>query len=410
MNVVASDRLWAYALFAGALSSAGVPLYLYAPKFYFDEYGVGLVTLGFALFCLRLLDLAQDPLLGRLSVVLSQARRGILSIAAIVLSLAMIGLFAITPPVAPLLWFVLMLTLVFTTFSFLTINFYAQGVAKAERMGPSGHLRLARWRETGGLVGICLAAALPAVFATVSAAPFAMYAGLFSVVICAATLAMAREWDRQLIRHPQAFIYVLRDRTARQILIVALINAAPVAVTSTLFLFFVESRLAAPNAAGPLLLLFFASAALAVPIWTFLAERYGLKRILLMAMTLAIVSLFWVVALDRGDVVGFAIICVVSGVAVGADMTLVPALFAQRVARIGASTAASFGLWSFVSKLSLAVAAVVLLPSLEFVGFRAGQENSATALSALTLMYALVPCGLKLLAIAVLQRTELSES
>lgn len=410
MTTVVSERLWAYALFAGALSSAGVPLYLYAPKFYFDNYGVGLATLGVALFCLRLLDVVQDPLLGRLSTVFSSRRPGVLCVAAFVLSSAMIGLFAVEPPVAPLLWFVLMLTLVFSTFSFLTINFYAQGVAKAKRLGPAGHLRLARWRETGGLIGICVASASPAVFAAVSSVPFAMFAGVFAAMTCMAALAMAGEWDRDMIRQPQAFAHVLRDRTARQILLIGLVNAAPVAVTSTLFLFYVESRLNAPDAAGPLLLLFFMSAALAAPLWTFLAERFGLKRVLRAAMGLAIFSLFWVLFLNSGDVIAFGVICVLSGAAVGADMTLIPAVFAQRIAHIGASTTDGFGLWSFVSKFSLAVAAVILLPSLEFAGFRSGQENSAVALGVLTWTYALVPCALKLLAIAVLQRTDLRES
>ena len=409
MSAAVPDRLWAYALFAGAMSSAGVPLYLYAPKFYFDNYGVGLATLGLALFCLRLLDVVQDPLLGRLSAALSGGRRGILCAAAVVLSSAMIGLFAIEPPFAPLLWFVLMLTLVFSTFSFLTINFYAQGVAKAERMGPAGHLRLARWRETGGLIGICVASAVPAVFATISAVPFALFAGLFSALTCGAALAMAGEWDRDMVRHPQGFLQVLQDRAARQILLIGLVNAAPVAVTSTLFRFFVESRLAAPDAAGPLLLLFFLSAALAAPIWTFLAERFAFKKVLLAAMGLAVFSFSLVLVLASGNVIGFGFICVLSGAAVGADMTLIPAVFAQRLARIGASTTDGFGLWSFVSKFSLAFAAVIILPSLEFAGFQAGQENSAAALSVLTLIYALVPCGLKLIAIAVLQRTELHE-
>jgi glycoside/pentoside/hexuronide:cation symporter, GPH family len=40
---------------------------------------------------------------------------------------------------------------------------------------------------------------------------------------------------------------VLADPLARRLLLLALVNAAPVAVTSTLFLFFVESRLAAPG-------------------------------------------------------------------------------------------------------------------------------------------------------------------
>ena len=410
MTTVVSERLWAYALFSGALSSAGVPLYLYAPKFYFDNYGVGLATLGVALFCLRLLDVVQDPLLGRLSTVFSSRRPGVLCVAAFVLSSAMIGLFAVEPPVAPLLWFVLMLTLVFSTFSFLTINFYAQGIAKAKRLGPAGHLRLARWRETGGLIGICVASASPAVFAAVSSVPFAMFAGVFAAMTCMAALAMAGEWDRDMIRQPQDFAHVLRDRTARQILLIGLVNAAPVAVTSTLFLFYVESRLTAPDAVGPLLLLFFMSAALAAPLWTFLAERFGLKRVLRAAMGLAIFSLFWVLFLNSGDVIAFGVICVLSGAAVGADMTLIPAVFAQRIAHIGASTTDGFGLWSFVSKFSLAVAAAILLPSLEFAGFRSGQENSAVALGVLTWTYALVPCALKLLAIAVLQRTDLRES
>ena len=409
MTAIVSERLWAYALFAGALSSAGVPLYLYAPKFYFDNYGVGLATLGVALFCLRLLDVVQDPLLGRLSTVFSSRRPAIVCVAAFVLSSAMIGLFAVEPPVAPLLWFVLMLTLVFSAFSFLTINFYAQGVAKAKRLGPAGHLRLARWRETGGLIGICVASAAPAVFATFSSMPFAMFAGVFSALTCTAALAMAGQWDRDIIRQPRAFVGVLRDHSARQILLLGLVNAAPVAVTSTLFLFYVESRLTAPEAAGPLLLLFFISAALAAPLWTFLAERFGLKRVMRAAMALAIFSLFWVLFLNSGDVIAFAIICVLSGAAVGADMTLIPAIFAQRIAHIGASTTDGFGLWSFVSKFSLALAAVILLPSLELAGFRPGQENSSTALSVLTWTYALVPCGLKLLAIAVLQRTDLRQ-
>ena len=150
MTAIVSERLWAYALFAGALSSAGVPLYLYAPKFYFDNYGVGLATLGVALFCLRLLDVVQDPLLGRLSTVFSSRRPAIVCVAAFVLSSAMIGLFAVEPPVAPLLWFVLMLTLVFSAFSFLTINFYAQGVAKAKRLGPVG---ICVWRVGGKPAG-----------------------------------------------------------------------------------------------------------------------------------------------------------------------------------------------------------------------------------------------------------------
>ena len=94
----------------------------------------------------------------------------------------MLGLFAVTPPITPIWWFAAMLTLVFSAFSFLTISFYARGVAKAGEIDQSrlGHLRLARWRETGGLIGVCIASVLPSVFVALGWPPFAGFALVFA--------------------------------------------------------------------------------------------------------------------------------------------------------------------------------------------------------------------------------------
>jgi GPH family glycoside/pentoside/hexuronide:cation symporter len=56
-----------YALFAAMLASAGLPIYIHAPKFFVDQYGVSLAALGTVLFLLRLFDFVQDPVLGWLS-------------------------------------------------------------------------------------------------------------------------------------------------------------------------------------------------------------------------------------------------------------------------------------------------------------------------------------------------------
>ena len=162
MSIV-RQRLPAYALFAALLSAAGLPIYIHAPKFFVDEYGVSLAALGAVLFGLRLLDVVQDPLLGRLSETLRDRRGIAVVLATAIMAAAMFGLFAITPPGSPLIWFGVMLTLVFSAFSFLTICFYAQGVAKADAIRGNGHLKLARWRETGALLGICVASVAPVV-------------------------------------------------------------------------------------------------------------------------------------------------------------------------------------------------------------------------------------------------------
>jgi hypothetical protein len=89
------------------------------------------------------------------------------------MALAMVGLFAVVPPIAPLLWFALTLIVLFSAFSFLTIAFYAEGRAQGRAHWARGHLRLAGWREGGALLGVSLAAVAPVALAGLTDAPFA---------------------------------------------------------------------------------------------------------------------------------------------------------------------------------------------------------------------------------------------
>jgi glycoside/pentoside/hexuronide:cation symporter, GPH family len=403
------DRLAAYALFGAVLSGAGLPIYMYAPKFFADTYGVSLATLGAVLFGLRLFDVVQDPALGWVAERLRGARGIAVALGAALLAVSMIGLFAVAPPVHPALWFGITLTGLFTAFSFLTINFYAQGISKAADI-EGGHVRLAAWRETGALLGVSVAAVIPTVLMGVADAPFTVFALGFAAVTALAALAMAPEWQAAPAADPTPIRAILGDTVARRLLLLALVNAVPLAVSSTLFLFFVESGLQAPGWEGPLLVLFFLAAAASAPAWGWAAARWGAKPVLLSAMVVAIATFAGVLALGPGDVAAFAAICVLSGATIGADLTLMPALFARRMAAISPNGGQGFGLWSLVTKLSLAFAAVALLPLLEASGFRSGAaDNPPEALRTLTYLYALVPCLLKLLAIALLTAIPLEE-
>ena len=399
-----APSLASFGLFAAMLSAAGLPLYIHAPKFFVDQYGVSLAALGTVLFGLRLLDVVQDPLLGRLAARFRHYRGATVMVAGLVMAGAMVGLFAIAPPVAPLVWFAAMLTLVFSAFSYLTICFYAEGVSTADQLHGQGHLQLARWRETGALLGICAASVAPVLIGG-----YAGFAIGFVVLAGAALWSMRPEWHGGGTSAESGFAEVLRDAVPRRLLLLALVNAAPVAVSSTLFLFFVESRLLAAGWEGPLLLLFFLSAACAAPVWSRLAERHGEKRVLLSGMVLSIFAFGCAIFLGAGDVWLFTLICLASGAAVGADLTLLQALFARRMAVVSPSASEGFGLWAFVSKFTLAFAAVVLLPLLDAGGFRAGADNPESALWLLTLLYGALPCVLKLVAIALLATLSLDE-
>jgi GPH family glycoside/pentoside/hexuronide:cation symporter len=404
-----ADRLPAYTVFAAVLSGAGLPIYIYAPKYYADTFGVSLTALGTLLFVMRLFDMIQDPVLGWISERLTQSKKITITLAAVVMAISMIGLFAVAPPIAPIWWFGITVTGLFTAFSFLTINFYAQGVSKVGD-DPQGHVKLAAWRESGALLGVCVAAVVPTVLIGLVADPFAAFAYGFAALTLIAAFFMWPEWKGRVNQEPSQISTIIRDNTARKLLILALVNATPLAVSSTLFLFYVESKLGAVGWEGALLVLFFLAAALSSPIWSALARRYGAKPVLLCAMVLAVASFAYTLTLSPGDVIPFAIICVLSGATIGADLTLLPAMFAKRMAAISPNGGQGFGLWNLVNKFTLAFAAVVLLPLLDRSGFTAGAiDLPAEAVTMLTVLYALVPSLLKLVAIGLLVATKLED-
>lgn len=398
-----------YGLFAGFLAFAGLPIYIHAPKFFVDQYGVSLAAIGGVLLVLRLIDFVQDPLLGKLVDRLGAAQSVAATSAVALLALSMLALFAVTPMFDPLLWFFVVLAVLFTCFSFLTILFYAQGVGMAPQFGSGGHVRIAAWRESGSLAGVCLASVVPAVLTAAGVvSPMTGFAILFAGLAMVAAGLMHPIWSVAISR-TGSLRAVLRDAGLRRLVIVGLFNAAPIAVTSTLFLFYVDYRLQAEAMSGPLLLLFFLSAAASVPLWSVLAARIGTKRSLIWGMTLSVAAFAFAAPLGAGDVAVFVLVCVASGAALGADMTLLPALFANRIEVARISGGQAFGLWNFCTKFTLALAAATVLPALDYSGFDTDGPNTDETLFVLSMLYAVVPCVLKLVAIGILTATDLEE-
>ncbi len=288
MSTAPRHSLPSFALFGGFLAAAGLPIYIFAPTFYAENYGVGLTAIAAVLFWLRLLDAVQDPLFGWISEGLGRERGFWIGFAGFILVGAMILLFAIPPRTAPLLWFALSITGLFSAFSFLTINFYAQGITAAASL-PGGHMQVAAWRETGALIGVCLAAVAPGLLVLWTQAPMLSFALGFAAIGFLSLWVMRRQWVGPTQRVPSNFKLIWQDLPARRLLVLAFVNALPVAVSSSLFLFFVTHRLQATAWAGALLLVFFLSAAASAPIWAALARRYGTRRALLGSMSLAIV-------------------------------------------------------------------------------------------------------------------------
>ena len=201
----------------------------------------------------------------------------------------------------------------------------------------------------------------------------------------------------------------LPDIRIRPYLLLAFVNAVPVAITSTLFLFYVEHAIGSNTASGPLLLIFFGAAAVSVPVWSQLAKTTSIEWVLGIAMLGALLAFAFTFSLGEGDVVAFAVICVVTGMLTGADLTLLPMIFIKFLQQEKVPSEEAFGYWSLSAKLALALAVGVVLPSLAYVGFDPAAPTKQ-GIFFLSVAYALVPCALKLCAIYMLWRVTKHQS
>ncbi|MCY3984650.1 MAG: MFS transporter [Roseovarius sp.] len=385
---------------AAMLAFAGLPLYIHAPRYYADEMGVGLATLGAVLLGARALDSLQDPIIGHFADRFPLRREIWVLASGALLFTGFALLFAAPGWWEPLPRLAIGLVAAFTGFSALQIALYDHGLAQAAATGGD-HTRIALWREAGGLAGICLAAAAPAVLEPSLGGTLAYsgYAVAFAAMASISLGGMRGRWLASGRSLPFAgIVQALRAPGVKPLLAFGFLNALPTAVTSTLVLFFLADILEAETHGGFVLLAFFAAAACAAPCWARLAAGIGCKAALASGVALSVPVFVWAYALGSGDIAAFYVIAVASGAALGADMTLAPAMLAGSITGGGGQV---FALWTFLQKSALALAAGLVLPLLDFAGYEPGTQ-SETGLMSLSVAYALVPCILKLAALPVL--------
>jgi glycoside/pentoside/hexuronide:cation symporter, GPH family len=396
----------AYGALGLPLAFVALPLYVVLPNHYASAFGVPLATLGALLLGARLLDAVADPWIGRWADAWfgHSAKRLLLiaGVAAVVLSLGFQGLFfppqAMREGTALLAWCAAMLALTYLAYSVLAVIHQAWGA----RLGGTApeRARIVAWREGLALAGVLVASVLPSV------AGLGWASGVFAITLALGLLALARAPRPQIGRAAgsPSMALPLRNPAFLRLLAIYLVNGIASAVPATLVLFFIADRLEA-KAWEPLFLAsYFAAGALAMPLWVRAVRRFGLARSWLAGMLLAILAFVWAMGLSAGDVLGYTMVCIASGIALGADLALPGAMLAGTIRAAGHGErleGAYFGWWNFASKLNLALAAGIALPLLAAFGYTPGARDPA-ALQALTLAYCLLPCALKSIAVLLL--------
>lgn len=409
-------QLFAYALLAAPLAMAALPVYVHVPKFYGDALGVPLALVGAILLAVRLFDAVQDPLIGYLSDRGASRPFGRRLLVVAGLPLLAAGFVALFHPPALgaaglAIWLAAALVVAYLGFSMVSISYFAIGAELSSDYHE--RTRITATRGAIGVLGVLVAAAAPALLGAGSeTAGLALFSLLFLPVLLGCALLTLRHTPRHPISHSQsarlplaAMFAPLRNPRFRWLMAVFVVSGIASAIPGTLILFFVQDVLQRPALAGLFLGLYFLFGALGMPAWIAASRRMGKKNAWLLGMILAVAAFIWAYTLGSGDVVAFAVVCALSGVAYGAELAIPPSMLADAVDTDAPKSGprpdgAYFGLWQMIEKLNLALAAGIALPLLAFLGYQPGTpQQSFTSLS---FTYALLPCVIKVAAAVLL--------
>ena len=406
-----------YALPNFAFAMPAIPVYVLLPAFYAESLGLGLTATGVALFAARAVDVLSDPLVGfasdRFGTRWGRRKPWILA-GAVLAGIGVVQLFQ-PPPDVSVSYLLVWVIVLYIGWTMLAVPYTAWGA----ELSDDYHVRsrITGAREGAMLVGILAAASVPPLAASWGAAEaegLELVAWL-TIAIGSPLLVMLlwRVPERPAERAGAARVSLslkaigalLANRPFARLLAAWFINGLANGLPMILFPLYLKHALGADETTrGVFILVYFLAGLLAIPMWLALSRRFGKHRVWCWAMVIACAAFVWVPLIEQGGFAAFFVVCLVTGMALGADLSLPPSMQADVVdfdtLRTGQRRAGMFfALWSMSTKLALGAAALIAFPALDFLGFDPAADGGAKGVLALAVIYALVPVVFKLCAI-----------
>ena len=384
-----------YALIAFPLSFASLPVYLHAPDFYSLSLGLDIEIIGLSLLFLRLVDATFDPIIGYLSDYYYIHRIKIIYAGVFFL---VSGFWMIFNPIFSInyiLWFCLSIFLCTFGYSILQINILAFG--GLWNISKNQTTKVMLIREAIGLIGLLLASALPTILFYVFQKKNYNSIFLLLLIFLFISLILFTNWVKcSEINKPNKFIkpslsLIFLDNKIKVFYITYFFNTFASSIPAALIIFYVRDYLLAEIYLGIFLVIYFISGAISMPIWQKISFNFSNIHSWTISMIFALITFIWAFLLKPGDIIGFFVVCLFSGMSVGANLALPAAIIANFIKEKNNKiyAASYYSITNFISKFSLAIATGISLPLLGFFGYVPGFPITGKIFP---LIYALFPC------------------
>lgn len=400
-----------YSLIAMPLAILGLPLFIYLPTFYANFIDNNIAIVGAILFISRLTDVITDPFIGLLSdksIKVFKSRKPVMILGFFILIVSFYYL------INPIKEYALIYLLIFSIFVYLgwslvTIPY----LTWSSELSYNYHekTKLNSYREIFTLLGLTIALILPTftennlqnklnllyLFFIIIFIPFFIFS---MIKVKPKIKSFTKKISIKEIKE-----FYIKNSNFKNLQLGYFLNNLANAIPATIFLIFIETIINDKEAGEWILLVYFLSGLIALPLWVILSKIISKKEIWIYSILLSSISFIFVLFLKQGDVLAFAIISFISGLSLGADIAFPTSMQSDFVQKNENSSMSGliFGIWTMLTKLSLAFAVVLSFSILGIFGFDQDNINENSKFAVL-FTYGLLPVLIKLIAIFYIKK------
>jgi len=405
-----------------------IPLAVVVPSYYSRDLGIDLALIANVLLAARLFDLFTDPLIGRLSDRTRSrwGRRRPWIVASV--PLVMIAIYKLFMPEPPVdIWYMLVwMVVLWTGWTMFLIPYFAW----AAELTPDYQERsvVTGFRSMMGVAGQLLAQLVPVIalafFGFGGPGNVLLLIGVIALVLIPIVVipAMTRVPERKdyvpsAISLREAVRVMLGNGPFKRLVLAFLLNFIGLAITTTLYLFYIRSVIGEEERWVYVLATFYLCNMAGVPLWVWLGGKIGKHRSWALSLVLISVVNPFYIFLGEGDLWWMLPVTILSGIAAGSFQALPNSMKADVIdldaVRSGEDRAALFfSVWSLVQKGSMSIGGWAALTALAVVGFDPGQtaDHGEHGITGLRVLFSLAPSMFFLLAAAVAWNHPITEA
>ena len=366
MEKINNKNLIAYSLLAFSISFIGLPIYIYLPNYYINNFNIGLKEMGLILLFTRFIDAIQDPVFGIASDKYLRKKKILIVLLSPLLGFSFLFLFNPSPSFNIIIWLTIFLIITYSFYSFIYVNYQSYAISFSNDYHTK--TKIIAYREIFFTLGLTTAAISPALlfkfFSEIIA--FKIIGIIYLVLIIFFSIIFYLKAPNIKIRENKNFSYfaIFKNSILRKFFIMFFYNAMAAAIPAVLIMFFVEKIINASDYISLFLLLYFIGLFFGVFVWSKLSKKIGNKvKTFLISMIFTSFIFSFCFFVKQGDVLIYALICFISAIGFGGDFTLSYSIMTDiiQTEKLQQNEASIFGITNFIIKLSLSVSSGILI-------------------------------------------------